>query len=73
MLEEENIKELQEELRYWEELGKLVGWTVYGWTFKHSGSYDTGGQYHNSLTLTGKQRDDIVGAIRNAKEDSESN
>jgi len=63
----EEDRQLQEELEYWQELETLLGWKLYGWTFKNSASYDTGGLYHSSVTLTGKQRDDIVRAIKNAE------
>jgi hypothetical protein len=68
MLEAENIKGLEEDLAYWNELANLLGWKVYGFTYKSSASFDTGGMYHSTVQLTGYQRDDIVRAIRNAEE-----
>jgi hypothetical protein len=64
----EDLEYLEECLAYWKELEKLLGWKVYAFTYKDSASYDTGGKYYSTVQLTGSQRDDIVGAIRNAKE-----
>lgn len=62
----EDLEALDEALAYWNELADLVGWKLYGFTYKNSASFDTGGLYHNTIQLTANQRDDIVRAIKNA-------
>lgn len=61
------IDGIEEDFAYWQELADLLGWKVIGFTFKVSALYETGKEYNNTISLWGKQRDDIVRAIRNGQ------
>ena len=46
---------------WWRELGNLLGWRVYGWTYRSECTYrDSRGR---CIELTGPQRDEIMAAI----------
>lgn len=62
---EDELKEIEDDLAYWQELADLLGWQVVGFTFKNSALFETSKVYNISLTLRGGQRDDIVRAIKN--------
>lgn len=62
----ERLANLDEELVYWNELGDLVGWRVYGISYKKHASFWTNkeGTRGCLIEMTGDQRDDLVRAIR---------
>jgi hypothetical protein len=67
LMNAKEVKQIEEDLAYWQELADLLGWKVYGFTFKNTASYQTGKDLWNTIQLTGGQRDDIVKAIRNGR------
>jgi len=66
-MNDDEMKQIVEDLAYWQELTNLLGWKVIGWTFQNSALLETGTGFNNTLSLHGNQRDDIVRAIRNGR------
>ena len=64
-------KEILAERREWHALGKPMGWTLYGWTFRDQATYYTDDPYKAArpgmIEVTWKQMQDIAGAIKAAK------
>lgn len=54
-----------EEIAYWQELARIVGWRLYGWTSKSHATYID--SKNKTIQLTSSQRDDIVLAVRKAQ------
>lgn len=52
---------------YWLELGKTLGWTLYGFSYRNVGNFWTDPLHHCLLQLRGHERDAVMEAIRKAK------
>lgn len=55
---EEEIEQIKEERDWWKKLADLLGWRLYGWTFKHVATFID--KEERTVTITGQQRDDIL-------------
>ncbi len=64
---ESKHQSIEEERAYWQELASALGWQLYGWSYKHSGTYFTNNKSDHTLQLTGYERDTIMNAIEFAK------
>jgi hypothetical protein len=64
------VRQIQADAAYWNELGDALGWQMYGFTAQLTASYIT--DSISSVQLTGSQRDDIMAAINAAREDERS-
>jgi hypothetical protein len=62
------VRQIQADAAYWNELGDALGWKMYGFTAQLTASYIT--DSISSVQLTGGQRDAIMNAINAAKEGS---
>jgi hypothetical protein len=61
---EKQIKIVRQERKYWQELADLLGWKLYGWSYKDECTYRNKRGW--TVEIRGEERDDIVNAIRNA-------
>ena len=62
-------KGVEEDLAYWSELATLLPtWRLMGFTYRTKATYVTPGHYGDyhtdTINLTGKQRDELVAALR---------
>ena len=67
----QTIKSNKADRAYWTALSDLIpGWFLMGWTYQRSATYVTSNQWggSNVISLTCRQRDDIVAAIRRTEE-----
>jgi hypothetical protein len=64
--EQEDLDKMEADLRWWQVLETYIPqWRVFGWTYRHSASIDTGGGL--TIQLRGSQRDQIVSALFRAE------
>ena len=61
------LKELDDEFFYWNELGDLLGWSIYAISNKNNASFLTNKERNILIEINGSQRDDIVNAIKKGK------
>lgn len=59
------MEEVLEEIAYWEELAKELGWTMHAWSYKNTCQYWTDPpNCRLTVQLSGSQRDAIMNRIR---------
>ena len=52
---------------YWNEFGELLGWRLWGWSYRSGASFFTERNSTIVLRITGQQRDQIMRAIESAR------
>lgn len=58
------IAQIQSDHEWWSEFGSLLGWKLYAWTFRRVA--DFADARNITVSITGRQREDILDAIRRA-------
>lgn len=69
MVSKRETTRLEVEAAYWSEIEQYLPFKLMGWTYKHSATFLTKGQwsndYQDTLILTGTQYNDIMNVVRN--------
>jgi len=52
------IQEMEKDILWWQEIEPITGWTLFGFTYRHSASFSTG--VGSTIQLTGFERTAIL-------------